>query len=158
MFQLRGCASHTVGRVGTNPNPIVDDSDSKLSGSSITIWILFQVNDWVNNHNFNVILISFWLKSIDFDIILIKKDQPKSIKRLKESIKRSKSSIKRSKLSIYIIKVNLFWLFQSFLIYLDLFLIKVDQFWTFQYLFELLEAISSQRLGFGQQIWIKKVD
>ena len=36
-------------------------------------WIQFQGNDQVDGHNFDIILISFRLKLIDFDVILIKR-------------------------------------------------------------------------------------
>ena len=77
--------------------------------SLITIWIWFQDDNRVNDRDFDLILISFQIKSIDFDLFYFQlKDWP-------SLTKRSKILIKRSKLFIYIKKVNLFWLFDHFL-------------------------------------------
>ena len=52
----------------------------------------FQRRDGINQCDFDIILTSFWLKSIVLVLFLIKSDQSKSIKSLKESINRSKKS------------------------------------------------------------------
>ena len=64
--------------------------------TTITIQIRFQDNDRVDDRDFDITLIYFWLK-----------DWPKSIK-------RSKILIKRSKLSIYIKKSIYFDIFNHF--------------------------------------------
>ena len=70
---------------------------------------------------FNVFLISFQLKSIDFDRFLFKRSKKTTLK-----------SIKRSKKWNYIIKVDVFWLLQSLLIIFEINLISFDQIQNFQ--------------------------
>ena len=103
---------------------------------TITIQIRFQVDNQVDDHNFDLFLINFWLKSIIFNPFWLKYWN-KLIKRLKESIKRLKKSIKRLKKSIFIK--------------------KVDKIWLFRYNLDMFQSISSGQVNIWLQIWILKV-
>ena len=72
------------------------------------------------------------------------------------SIKKFKKSIKRSKKLNLIDKVNMYWLFRSFLITFNLFLISFDQFQTFRFNPDPNKSNLSQRYRFWRQIQIKK--
>ena len=123
---------------------------------TITIQIRFQVDNQVDDHNFDLFLINFWLKSIIFNPFWLKYWN-KLIKRLKESIKRLKKSIKRLKKSIFIKKVDKIWLFRYKSIIFDLFSIKVDRIWSFWYNLDMFQSISSGQVKIWLQIWILKV-
>ena len=85
--------------------------------TTITIQIRLKDKDWVDDHDFDLISISFQLKLIDFDLF--------SIKRSIYQLKNQKYQFKDQNCQFIFKKVNLFWLF---LIIFYLFLSHWNQF------------------------------
>ena len=92
-------------------NQIFDNSksDSKKIRTNKSDRFKIQRRYPIADYKFKLILISFWLKSLDFNQFLIKRSK----KTTSKVIERLKKSIKRSKKSNLIKKVNIFWLFWS---------------------------------------------